>query len=161
MTCTIDDCEAKASARGWCPKHYARWSRTGDPTLVVAPKKYAGKTFDELVDRSGGPDACWPWQGYINKGDGYGRYRRPGERNQTTAHIVAYEAAKGPRPEGRFLDHRCHEPATCDGGPQCQHRRCCNPSHLKPVTHQENNSAMRKSPPRRGPKDGSKQLKLW
>ena len=30
-TCTVDDCDRKPRARGWCSLHYQRWSRTGDP----------------------------------------------------------------------------------------------------------------------------------
>lgn len=29
--CSIDDCGAKHSARGWCRKHYQKWLRHGDP----------------------------------------------------------------------------------------------------------------------------------
>lgn len=29
--CSVDGCEVRVRARGWCLKHYARWSRTGDP----------------------------------------------------------------------------------------------------------------------------------
>lgn len=34
MTCSIDDCTAPVWARGWCQKHYTRWQRHGDPTVV-------------------------------------------------------------------------------------------------------------------------------
>lgn len=145
MKCSVEGCENRSSARGWCPKHYARWVRTGDPTMVVAPKPYAGKAFEELVDDSGGPDACWPWAGYANKGDGYGRYRRPGEKNQTVAHRVAYEVAHGTLPEGLLVDHTCHDPQTCVGGANCPHRKCCNPAHLAAVTHRQNTASSRKS----------------
>jgi hypothetical protein len=29
LTCTVDDCTSTATRRGWCPKHYSRWRRTG------------------------------------------------------------------------------------------------------------------------------------
>lgn len=29
--CSISDCPSTASRRGWCQKHYRRWSRHGDP----------------------------------------------------------------------------------------------------------------------------------
>lgn len=30
--CTVDDCDRKATRRGWCSKHYERWRAHGDPT---------------------------------------------------------------------------------------------------------------------------------
>lgn len=161
MTCSVEGCENKRSARGWCSKHYARWSRTGDPLLVVAPKKYKGKSFDELVDSSGGPDECWPWTGYVNTKDGYGRWRRPGEKNQTVAHRVAYERGQGEVPHGLLIDHACHDPKSCPGGGDCPHRRCCNPAHLKPVTHRENLAAERKSSSVQPGLRSTGQLRLW
>lgn len=29
--CSVEDCDNPARGRGWCPKHYARWRRNGDP----------------------------------------------------------------------------------------------------------------------------------
>jgi hypothetical protein len=55
------------------------------------------------------------------------------------AHRVVYTLLVGPIPEGFTLDHTCHNAdSTCPGGWGCPHRRCCNPAHLEPVTHQEN-----------------------
>jgi len=44
----------------------------------------------------------------------------------TIAHKFAYQAIIGPIPPGRELDHLC------------DNKLCVNPSHLEPVTHQEN-----------------------
>ena len=30
-TCSIEGCEGKFLARGWCRKHYQRWRKNGDP----------------------------------------------------------------------------------------------------------------------------------
>ena len=29
--CSIDGCQTRAYARGWCSKHYTRWRNHGDP----------------------------------------------------------------------------------------------------------------------------------
>jgi hypothetical protein len=29
--CTIDGCDKRVDARGWCHKHYEQWRKTGDP----------------------------------------------------------------------------------------------------------------------------------
>lgn len=32
--CSIEGCGNPHEARGWCPKHYMRWQRNGDPEHV-------------------------------------------------------------------------------------------------------------------------------
>lgn len=36
-TCSVNDCEGSAKARGWCGKHYARWRNNGSPEIVRRP----------------------------------------------------------------------------------------------------------------------------
>lgn len=69
--------------------------------------------FWSKVDRSGGPDACWPWTGGTT-----GPY---GAFNGTTANRVALGLSLGRALTP--LEQACH---TCDNPP------CCNPSHLFP-----------------------------
>lgn len=66
---------------------------------------------------------CWIWQRAQN-GVGYGVFSI--DKNIYLAHRVAYTAAKGPIPDGLFLDHLCRVPS------------CINPDHLEPVTAAEN-----------------------
>lgn len=77
---------------------------------------------------------CWLWGGWKDK-FGYGRFSFPGEGYTTTgktkrvhkyAHIIAWEIVNGPVPAGKELDHLCYNPS------------CVRPSHLEPVTHDEN-----------------------
>lgn len=79
--------------------------------------------FWARVDRSGGPDACWPYTGGIN-GAGYGScwWRR----RYMDGHCVAWSIANGPIARGVVIRH------TCDN------RKCCNPTHLLSGTHHDN-----------------------
>jgi len=100
--------------------------------------------FWSLVDRSGGPEACWPWRG--TRGNlGYGRYHlsRP-IRTSVSAHRKAWELTHGPIPEGKLACHRCDNPP------------CCNPAHIFIGTHDENMAdAARKDRMSHAPRPGS------
>lgn len=61
------------------------------------------------------------------------------------AHVYSWELANGPVPAGMTIDHLCHTPESCAGGPACQHRRCVNPAHLTLATYRDN--ALRGSSP--------------
>lgn len=81
---------------------------------------------------------CWVFKGHISP-KGYGQMRRFGDVSRMyPAHVVFYEEAKGPVPDGKQLDHLCHDPDTCINGVECPHRACVNPDHLDPKTNQEN-----------------------
>jgi hypothetical protein len=67
--------------------------------------------FWSYVDRSGGPEACWPWRAGTSTG-GYGRFYLAGKT--WTAHRVAWILIYGPIPDGQNVLH------TCDV------RHCCN-----------------------------------
>ena len=84
------------------------------------------KTVHEFwlcVDRSGGPDACWPWTGFIGTW-GYGQVVTYGTTRNASA--VAYEIEHGSLPTNRIACHKCNNPP------------CCNPAHLYAGTHQDN-----------------------
>lgn len=72
------------------------------------------------IDRSGGPDACWPWTGGRDK-DGYGVTHVGGK--YAKAHRVVLGLKLGyDIPDDMMA---CHD---CPGG--TDHPWCCNPSHL-------------------------------
>jgi hypothetical protein len=92
------------------------------------------------IDKSGGPDACWPFTGAIS-GNGYGNFGLKGKT--VGAHRAVWLFMVGDIPEGLEVDHTCHnEDLSCKGGKNCPHRRCMNwERHMRLTTHRENDLA--------------------
>ena len=86
--------------------------------------------FWAKVDRSGGPEACWPWTAGT-AGRGYGSVRvGPASAGHDYAHRVAYALTNGPIPPGALIRHDCDNPP------------CCNPAHLRPGSVADNTADM-------------------
>lgn len=86
------------------------------------PFDYQNKIMPEPMS------GCWIWTGSLSF-NGYGRKRAPlpnPTANVVAVHREVYKMLVGPIPDGKQLDHLCRI------------RSCCNPSHLEPVTCQEN-----------------------
>lgn len=79
----------------------------------------------ELVEKSSGH---WLWTGTLTF-DGYGVVRWKGKKRRV--HVIFYEEFVGPVPEGHDVDH------IQDDG-LCGIRNCCDPSHLRALTHRNN-----------------------
>lgn len=100
---------------------------------------------DYIADRVLVDDGCWPWVGPVHP-NGYGAAYLAGG-GQTTAHRAVWQALRGPIPDGLVLDHRCHnDDESCTLTTACPHRRCCNPTHLEPVSRGLNSSRGRGAP---------------
>lgn len=72
---------------------------------------------------------CWDWQG-SKSGCGYGQFVLDGRRDRKRVRVPPYrfiwEYFNGQMPVGLEPDHLCNR------------RGCCNPQHIEPVTHSEN-----------------------
>ena len=121
--CTIDKCGRDAHSNGICLMHWKRLQRNGSPSLQ--PVRSVEKRFWEKVDKSGGEDACWPWQGVVHPTTGYGHFS-VSHSHLMPAHRMSYKLAIGEITHGMTIDHLCRI------------RRCVNPAHLEMVTHRVN-----------------------
>lgn len=91
--------------------------------------------FWSKVDRSGGPDACWPWRGKCS--GGYGKLHISGR--EVRAHRVALFLRFGIDPFPLFACHACDE--RYEPGDK-SYRKCCNGAHLVPGTAADNQKHM-------------------
>lgn len=122
-----------------CDHHRYRMRKYGNPHYS-SPNLLVGASLAERLeaytDRSGGPDACWPWT-RGKSDDGYGRVyvpsneRPPGGPSQINASRAAWIVANGhPIPARVEVLHSCDNPP------------CCNPAHLALGTHADNMGEM-------------------
>ena len=68
---------------------------------------------------------CWNWLSSLSP-SGYARFRSRGQIFSNYAHVFSFVLHFGKVPTGKEIDH------------ECRNRGCCNPSHLRPLTHRDN-----------------------
>lgn len=117
--CSVDGCEKRLVARGWCNMHYKRWRKHGDP-LELPPVLTLCERFWAKVQKS---DACWIWTAAQNE-HGYGVFGVG--KAARLAHRVSFVLDGREIPDGLGLDHICRT------------RLCVRPSHLRPATDAQN-----------------------
>lgn len=124
--CMIDGCDKSTVGRGWCRRHYTRWSRRGDPEAPL--RKTADGTLANfiLANVSYAGDECliWPFVKYKN-GYGFLNYK---EKRWGASRLMC-TLVNGPPPSDR------HETAhSCGKG----HLACIAPKHVTWKTPIEN-----------------------
>lgn len=122
--CSIPECADPVHVKkfGFCNAHYLRMRKHGNPLGGSGPKmRDVDAKFKARTRREGD---CLVWTAGL-KSSGYGKIHADG-RGQP-AHVWAYKRFVGPVPEGMEVDHRCWN------------RACVETSHLRLVTHKQNN----------------------
>lgn len=90
---------------------------------MTGPRSSVIERVFAKIDFSGGYQACWLWQGYVES-NGYAHVIQQGVKEQS--HRVVYKLAIGFIADGLTIDHLC------------MIKHCVNPLHLEPVTIGEN-----------------------
>ena len=99
-------------------------------------KRTLAERFWAKVDRSGGPDACWPWTAALNH-YGYPHFRLNGKTVRGNRMAVVLGS-----PDGRVPPRALADEELVRHGHQCREsgvrKRCVNPGHLTPGDHSAN-----------------------
>lgn len=124
--CSIEGCGKPTSGRGWCNRHYKRWSAYGDPLFTKTAGDGEPHAFLEEIAFPFTGTECLIWP-YGKNDEGYGHIRIG--RGRATAHRLACIHRNGPPPTPR------HQAAH-----SCGNVACCNPFHLRWATARENSA---------------------
>lgn len=126
--CKIDGCGNPLLARGWCSKHWQRWSKTGDPLGLrnTPPGTTAAFVVKDVLPYEG--DGCLIWP-YGRSTAGYAIMSGPSPKSRLLVHRHVCEQINGPSPTPEHV--AAHN---CGNG----HLGCVHPLHLRWATRSEN-----------------------
>ena len=122
--CKVKGCNEMNHSRGMCRPHAERLVKYGDP-LAGPPIQTKSRTPEEAFEKfTTWQGDCLVWTG--GKVLGYGHIYVEGK--QLKAHRFAWSKRNGPIPEGKEIDHVCHNTL------------CVNVKHLRLATPAQNSS---------------------
>lgn len=105
-TCSVDECDRKVVARGWCHKHWSRWKRHGDPAKTL--RRPPGPCLIDGCDEEGNEGHGWctkHYRRFWRHGDPLATSRIVGDDE---ARFWSYVDTNGPLPESRPDLGPCH-----------------------------------------------------
>lgn len=129
--CSVEGCDRKHNAKGFCQKHYEYWRHHGVSTPPTEEERFWAKVAE--------PDEqeCRLWTAAVRP-DGVGWFSSK-EFGPVGAHLWLWRHVNGLVPRGLVVDHLCHNrDFTCAGGVSCKHRRCMTLEHMELTTIAEN-----------------------
>lgn len=107
-TCSVEGCESAHGAKGYCPKHYQRWVKYGDP-LVLKGREYPTRRPCSVAGcettsykRNLCPKHHWRWERY---GDPLAE--KAPRQVKIAKCLHCHEPYERRRSQQRFCTHRC------------------------------------------------------
>ena len=84
--CQIEGCSSVPKGRGYCAKHYSRWSRHGDPLGMAVTKNQQPCLVDGCESKYRGRGYCnRHYQAFLNYGDPLGTKARAQAKKKVQA----------------------------------------------------------------------------
>lgn len=159
--CSIDGCERKHLARGWCRNHYYGWKRNGDPLVVKRATRSPLCSIEGCGNKHKAYGWCENhfkrWQRHGNPEGGIQHYRTAEEsfsaRTQWDGECLVWTGYKNDGGYGimkangsiirahRYAWERRHGeiPDDMEIDHICHNRACVNVKHLRIASPQQNN----------------------
>jgi hypothetical protein len=126
MKCSVEGCDKKHAAKGFCQNHWRRNDIYGSPLGGRTPNGVPLKHFNEAILAQS--DDCFLWP-YSKDRNGYSTLKI--NRKNVHLHVMACEHRNGPRPTDK------HQAAhNCGNG----NKGCYNPLHMRWATAKENHA---------------------